>query len=162
MSEIKHLNEARVAVLNRNDSDITVPQIRNGNKSRNSIEVVNDEANPFRPIITPMGSTNNVLTQLTHNKDPSLEPLPQQSILGKQVMTSRNPPKNLYRAIITCCWSAISGWSDATPGAVLPFIEEYYGITYSIVSLIWMANAAGFILIAMLSHKIQPWLGKRY
>ena len=162
MSEIKHLDEARVAVLNRNDSDITIPQIRNGNKSRNSIEVVNDEANPFRPIITPMGSSNNVLTQLTHNKDPSLEPLPQQVNMGKQVMTSRNPPGNLYRAIITCCWSAISGWSDATPGAILPFIEEYYGITYSIVSLIWMANAAGFILIAMLSHKIQPWLGKRY
>ena len=162
MSEIKHLDEARVAVLNRNDSDITVPQIRNGNKSRNSIEVVNDEANPFRPIITPMGSTNNVLTQLTHNRDPSLEPLPQQVNTGKQIMTSRNPPGNLYRIIITCCWSAAGGWSDATPGAILPFIEDYYGITYAVVSLIWMANAAGFILIAMLSHKIQPWLGKRY
>ena len=162
MSEIKHLDEARVAVLNRNDSDIAVPQIHHGNISRNSIEVVNDGLNHFRPIVTPMGSTNNVLTQLTHNQDPSLEPLPQQVNISKQIMTSRNPPGNLYRAIITCLWAGISGWSDATPGAILPFVEEYYGITYSIVSLIWMANAAGFILIATLSHKIQPWLGKRY
>lgn len=162
MSEIKHLYQARVAILSRNDSDIIIPQIRHENMSGNSNEEVNGQANPFRPIVTPMGSTNNVLTQLSHNKDPSLEPLPQQMNPAKQIMTSKNPPRNLYRIIITCCWSAAGGWSDATPGAILPFIEDYYGITYAIVSLIWMANAAGFILIAMLSHKIQPWLGKRF
>ena len=162
MSEIKHLDQARIAVLNRNDSEFNVPQIRNGNMSRKSIEIVNRGSNTSHPEITSRESTNNVLTQLTNNRDPTLEPLPQQVNAGRQIMTSKNPPGNLYRIIITCCWSAAGGWSDATPGAILPFIEDYYGITYAVVSLIWMANAAGFILIAMLSHKIQPWLGKRY
>lgn len=161
MSEIKHLDQARVTVINKNDSDSTVPQIHR-HISTNSIELMQDDSNPFNPGRNLDRPNNNVLTQLSHNIDPSLEPLPEQVNTGKQIMTSRNPPKNLYRIIITCCWAAAGGWSDATPGAILPFIEEYYGITYSIVSLIWMANAAGFILIAMLSHKIQPWMGKRY
>lgn len=67
----------------------------------------------------------------------------------------------LWRVVSCCVWTFSCGFSDASPGALLPFIERYYGISYSVVSIVWMANAAGFITVAALSHKIQQWLGMR-
>ncbi|CAK7901696.1 hypothetical protein CAAN1_11S04082 [[Candida] anglica] len=64
-----------------------------------------------------------------------------------------------WRVAASSLWSFGCGFSDAAPGALLPYIEEYYHISYSIVSLIWMANAAGFIVVAVLSGKIQIWFG---
>ncbi|CAK7896285.1 hypothetical protein CAAN1_04S07822 [[Candida] anglica] len=77
------------------------------------------------------------------------------------VMTFRNPPKNLWRVCACCIWAFTNGFSDGTPGALLPFIEEYYNVSYSVVSLIWMSNAVGFIMVALFSHKIEPWFTKR-
>lgn len=74
-------------------------------------------------------------------------------------MTSRNPPRNLWRIVSVCLLNFGNGYLDAAPGALIPFIEKYYDISYSVVSLIWMANAAGFIFVACLSHKIRPSLG---
>ncbi|OBA23873.1 MFS general substrate transporter [Metschnikowia bicuspidata var. bicuspidata NRRL YB-4993] len=75
-------------------------------------------------------------------------------------MTSSFPPRNKWRIWGSCLWSIAGGFSDAAPGALLPTIEAHYSISYSVVSLIWMSNAIGFITVALLSHKIQPWLGK--
>lgn len=62
-------------------------------------------------------------------------------------------------AVILFCVSA--GLSDGAPGALLPRMEKYYDISYTIVSMIWMANALGFILVAVVSHKLLPWFGPR-
>lgn len=158
MSSTKDLDQARVSTIVRNESENTIPQVGEYFENRNSIELV-DSLRHYSPIITPRTTDSNVLTQLT--RDTNLQPFPQQVARDKEIMTSRNPPRNMWRIVATSIWSATGGWSDAAPGALLPFMEKYYGISYSVVSLIWMANAAGFILIAMLSHKIQPWFGKR-
>lgn len=76
-------------------------------------------------------------------------------------MTIHNPPKSMWRLVATIIFSLSAGLSDGAPGAILPRIETYYGINYTVVSLIWMANALGFIVIAMISHKLQPMLGAR-
>lgn len=76
-------------------------------------------------------------------------------------MTFHNPPKNLWRVCACCGWCFSAGLSDGAPGALLPYIERYYKITYSVVSLIWMAGAIGYILVACFSHKIEPVLKKQ-
>ncbi|VEU24189.1 DEKNAAC105318 [Brettanomyces naardenensis] len=68
-------------------------------------------------------------------------------------------PRNKWRLAATIIFAMSAGLSDGAPGALLPRVENFYGITYTIVSLIWMANAAGFIVIALFSHKLQPVLG---
>ncbi|KAI5952394.1 hypothetical protein KGF54_003261 [Candida jiufengensis] len=78
-----------------------------------------------------------------------------------EVMTSTNPPKNRWRIIACLLFNFTLGFSDAAPGALLPYIESFYSINYAITSCIWVSNAVGFILVASISHKIQ-WLGKRY
>lgn len=76
------------------------------------------------------------------------------------LMTSSFPPRNKWRIASVCIWALSCGISDAAPGALLPTIEETYGINYTIVSLMWMLNAVGFILVAILSNKIPIWFGK--
>lgn len=85
-----------------------------------------------------------------------LTPVVSQQREERMVMSSSFPSRNLWRIIASCIWSVSGGFSDAAPGALLPSIEAAYGINYAVVSLIWMLNAAGFILVAVLSHKIQP------
>ncbi|GMG55527.1 unnamed protein product [Ambrosiozyma monospora] len=72
---------------------------------------------------------------------------------AKSGMTFTNPMKSRWRVISLLLWVFNSGLTDGAPGAILPRVEKYYGINYSIVSLIWMSNAVGFIMIALLSHK---------
>lgn len=64
-------------------------------------------------------------------------------------MTARNPPQNRHRIIACFLWTMAQGFSDAAPGALLPTIESHYGISYAVVLMIWIANAIGFIPVAM-------------
>lgn len=79
-----------------------------------------------------------------------------------QYMTMSNPPTNKWRVIACFMWAFTLGYNDAVPGSILPTIEAYYDVNYAVVSCIWIGNACGFIFVASLSHKIQPWFGKRW
>lgn len=76
-------------------------------------------------------------------------------------MTLDNPPRNRWRTIACILWGFLLGFSEAAPGALLPYMEEYYSINYAEVSCIWVSNAVGFIIIALVSDKIEPLLGKQ-
>lgn len=125
-------------------------------------ELIHHRISALRPPVFTRDSNEDV-TQLVNlasaPQEGSVLPPKQQN--EKPLMTANFPPRNKWRIISICLWSVAGGFSDAAPGALLPHIEAYYGINYTIVSLIWMSNAAGFILVACLSNKIQPWLGKR-
>lgn len=80
--------------------------------------------------------------------------------LGKMLVN--NPPRNKYRVAAICYWTFTLGYSDAIVGALLPFIERHYGISYSVVSLIWTGNALGFLFVVMFAHKLHEFLGRQY
>lgn len=71
-------------------------------------------------------------------------------------------PKGTSRVMIACLWAFCQGFSDGAPGALLPYMEEYYNINYSVVSMIWICNAIGVILLATMAHKLLHRLGIRY
>lgn len=68
-------------------------------------------------------------------------------------------PKSKWRLLSACLWAFSQGFSDATPGTLLPYMEEYYNIGYSEVSLIWICGAVGVILVALFAHKILAVFG---
>lgn len=106
-----------------------------------------------------------VTRQSSHNlsiNSHDLEPLQREPLTGEVLMTSTNPPKNKWRIFACVLFNFTGGFSDAAPGALLPYIEAAYNINYAVTSCIWVSNAVGFIVVASMSHKIQPWLGKRY
>lgn len=105
--------------------------------------------------VTSLGNVNVGASLRENTHTPPVHP-------GQEPMTLRNPQRNLWRVVAVSLWSACGGFSDAAPGALLPSMEAHYNISYSVVSLIWMSNAVGFIIVACFSHKIIPWFGKRW
>lgn len=174
MSEIKLQDQVHVATLRRQDSDANISwDGSNPNSNRESANSTplersssgvfdNIIARPERPKLN-LRLSNAEFTNI-HNVHMTIaddsDILPDQVVPEKNIMTSRNPPKNMIRIIAIFIWEITCGFSDATPGAILPYMEESYGLTYTTVSLIWMSNAAGFIFIACVSHKLQAWFGK--
>ncbi|KAL7272901.1 hypothetical protein RUND412_004272 [Rhizina undulata] len=76
------------------------------------------------------------------------------------VESVNNPKINRSRLASACLLIFTNGLNDAAPGALIPYIEKYYGIGYAIVSLIFLANAAGFIATAAVSQPIYAKLGR--
>lgn len=52
-----------------------------------------------------------------------------------------------------------NGINDSTPGALIPYIEKDYNIKYAIVSMIFVANAVGFLLAAPMIHAMEAKIG---
>ncbi|MCJ1325676.1 hypothetical protein MMC10_002339 [Thelotrema lepadinum] len=76
------------------------------------------------------------------------------------VQSLKSPPGNLHRFLNSCLISLVLGLNDSAPGALLPYIESYYSITYGTVSLLFVANAIGFILAAPFTSWLQTKLGR--
>lgn len=100
--------------------------------------------------------SNVEVVSLTNSRE--LGSLPLQ--VNNNIMSASNPPRNKWRIYAVYYCQVANGFNDAAPGALLHYIEQDYNISYSVVSLIWMLNALGFIFVACMSHKIQKHLGK--
>jgi fucose permease len=62
--------------------------------------------------------------------------------------------------VLTCCWIYFSnGMSDSAPGALLPYMEAHYHIGYAIVSLIFVAQAIGFLSAAVFTDLLKNRIG---
>lgn len=67
---------------------------------------------------------------------------------------------NKWRVLAACLIYFGNGINDAVNGALIPSMEDHYNIGYAVVSLIFVANAAGFILAAPTSNAIASALGR--
>lgn len=76
------------------------------------------------------------------------------------VTSLTNPPQNRWRFISSCLMFFAHGMSDSAPGALIPYIEKAYNIQYAVVSMIFVANAVGFITAAPLTHLLDTRLGR--
>ncbi|KAJ5654022.1 hypothetical protein N7490_001025 [Penicillium lividum] len=70
------------------------------------------------------------------------------------------PWKTKWRLLSACLMLFGNGMNDGAPGALLPYMEKHYQISYSIVSLIFVGNALGFISAAPVTHLIEQKLGR--
>lgn len=70
------------------------------------------------------------------------------------------PMMNKWRVLAACLIYFGNGINDAVNGALIPSMEDYYNIGYALVSLIFVANAAGFLLAAPTSNAIASALGR--
>uniref|UniRef100_A0A0B7KQH1 Major facilitator superfamily (MFS) profile domain-containing protein n=1 Tax=Bionectria ochroleuca TaxID=29856 RepID=A0A0B7KQH1_BIOOC len=55
----------------------------------------------------------------------------------------------------------IAGMNDAAIGALIPYLEQYYNLTYTIVSLVFLTPFAGYALAAFTNARIHVALGQR-
>ncbi|TIA00912.1 MFS general substrate transporter [Aureobasidium pullulans] len=70
------------------------------------------------------------------------------------------PAKNKYRVSAICLVYLANGLTDASAGALIPYMEKQYDIGYAIVSLIFITNAIGFITAAFFTDLTLEKLGR--
>lgn len=90
----------------------------------------------------------------------SQPPTPKQEHAANIVPSWRYPSMNKWRMLAACLEYFGNGLNDAAPGALIPYIERWYGIGYALVSLIWITNAVGFIVAAFTTDAIAARLGR--
>jgi fucose permease len=73
---------------------------------------------------------------------------------------SPRTPRNRWRLAASAIIFATMGATDAVTGAVLPSIEHQYQVTYSVVSLLFIAYAMGFIMAAPVISAIDSKIGR--
>ena len=73
-----------------------------------------------------------------------------------------DPNGNAWR-VAAVFWSLlVSGANDASYGALIPYLETYYGLSYLIVSLIFLAPFAGFVISAATNNWLHLNIGQRW
>ncbi|KAJ4323611.1 hypothetical protein N0V94_001804 [Neodidymelliopsis sp. IMI 364377] len=90
----------------------------------------------------------------------SCPPTPRQDEAVGLVQTWNNPPMNKWRILCCCIIYFGNGLNDAVVGALIPYMETYYHNSHTIMSLVFVGNAAGFIAAAPLVTWLLSKLGR--
>lgn len=87
--------------------------------------------------------------------------LPPPSTAVEQLERWNNPPENKYGVAATFYAFLVFGLNDASYGALIPYLERYYDLTYTIVSLIFLSPFLGYAIAALSNSFIHMKLGQR-
>ncbi|KAK0762929.1 hypothetical protein N5P37_004455 [Trichoderma harzianum] len=71
------------------------------------------------------------------------------------------PVKNIGRLAFAFVSFAIAGMNDAAVGALIPYLEEYYNLSYTVISLIFLTPFVGYSIAAFTNARIHVLLGQR-
>ncbi|RKU44784.1 hypothetical protein DL546_007130 [Coniochaeta pulveracea] len=106
---------------------------------------------------TPATTTSNSDGEAT---TPSVPLTPEERHLA-QMQRWNTPRINLYR-FLAANWSFIlMGMNDGAVGALIPYIEPYYDISYTVLSLVFLAPFVGYLVAALSNNLIHHHLGQR-
>ncbi|KAF2428831.1 MFS general substrate transporter [Tothia fuscella] len=87
--------------------------------------------------------------------------LPSPTTATEQLQRWNHPRKNTFRTFATFWGFVIMGANDAAVGALIPYLEEYYHLTYTIVALVFLSPLFGYVASALLNPMIHDKLGQR-
>ncbi|KAL0931374.1 MFS transporter [Colletotrichum truncatum] len=78
------------------------------------------------------------------------------------VVQKWNYPRSNANRVLSCFWSLFtSGANDAAYGALIPYLESYYGLDYIVVSLVFLSPFIGYVGSALLNNWIHNKAGQR-
>ncbi|PSN62329.1 MFS general substrate transporter [Corynespora cassiicola Philippines] len=76
------------------------------------------------------------------------------------MQTWNNPPMNKWRILCCCLIYFGNGINDSVVGALIPYMEVHYHIGYAIMSMVFVGQAAGFIIAAFFNNTLLNYLGR--
>ncbi|KAM0716876.1 hypothetical protein Q7P37_006728 [Cladosporium fusiforme] len=96
------------------------------------------------------------------NSQDRSESLPTPSIASAdQVERWNYPPINKYRFLSVLWAFTVAGMNDAAYGAIIPYLEEYYQLSYTIISLVFLSPFVGYTLAALVNNTVHMKFGQR-
>ena len=90
------------------------------------------------------------------------ETLPSPTTAQMEVPEAWNKPRiNMYRVGATFWSFAVMGMNDAAYGALIPYLETYYNLNYTIVALVFLSPFVGYNLAALSNNVVHLKFGQR-
>ncbi|SPO05480.1 related to tetracycline resistance proteins [Cephalotrichum gorgonifer] len=79
-----------------------------------------------------------------------------------EVTEKWNSPRiNTFRVAATFWSMIVMGANDAAYGALIPYLEQYYGLSHTIVSLVFLSPLVGYVGSAVLNNYLHLRIGQR-
>jgi len=81
---------------------------------------------------------------------------------SSEVLERWNYPRvNVYRTFACFMGFTVMGLNDAAYGALIPYLETYYHLNYTVVSLIFLSPLIGYTFSAFLNNSVHLKFGQR-
>ncbi|KAL2801916.1 major facilitator superfamily domain-containing protein [Aspergillus granulosus] len=71
------------------------------------------------------------------------------------------PRSNVYKTFATFWAFLVMGANDSAYGPLIPYLEEYYNLSYTTVSLVFLSPIGGYALAALTNNKLHLHFGRR-
>ncbi|EEP80376.1 conserved hypothetical protein [Uncinocarpus reesii 1704] len=71
------------------------------------------------------------------------------------------PRINIWRLFAANFSFIILGLNDAAYGALIPYLETYYNVSYTVISLIFLSPLVGYVTSALINNRIHMHFGQR-
>lgn len=94
-------------------------------------------------------------------EDISAGALPPPSTSTPQLQKWHTPTINMWRCFATFYSFIILGANDAAYGALIPYLETWYHVNYTVISLVFLSPIVGYTLSAILNNHIHVVYGQR-
>ncbi|OIW27747.1 tRNA wybutosine-synthesizing protein [Coniochaeta ligniaria NRRL 30616] len=113
--------------------------------------------------VRPSDTEKHDLTTSTANttEDEAPVPLTERERHEAQLQKWNKPRVNLWRVLTTMYCFILMGMNDGALGALIPYIEPYYNISYTVLSLLFLAPFVGYLLAALSNNLIHHHFGQR-
>ncbi|KAI9705528.1 MAG: hypothetical protein M1836_006283 [Candelina mexicana] len=89
------------------------------------------------------------------------ETLPMPSVVVRSLTRWNHPKVNMWRTFETFFAFNIMGMNDAAYGALIPYLQTYYDLSYIVISLIFLSPLVGYVLAASTNSNIHMKFGQR-
>ncbi|KAH3958931.1 hypothetical protein HBI24_007690 [Parastagonospora nodorum] len=72
-----------------------------------------------------------------------------------------HPRSNLFKTMAAFWSFVVMGSNDAAYGALIPYLQEYYNLTFVVISLVFLSPLVGYASSALLNNMIHLRFGQR-
>ncbi|KAF9695793.1 hypothetical protein EKO04_005775 [Ascochyta lentis] len=94
--------------------------------------------------------------------DDPVENLPSPTTQAAEKLERWNQSRtNLYRTFAAFWSFIVMGSNDAAYGALIPYLQEYYNLTFIVISLVFLSPLVGYTASALLNNTIHMKFGQR-
>jgi hypothetical protein len=94
-------------------------------------------------------------------EDVSAGALPSPTTATPQLQKWNSPRINMWRCLATFYSFIILGANDGAYGALIPYLETYYHVNYTVISLVFLSPIVGYTMSALLNNHIHTIYGQR-
>ncbi|CAK7267460.1 hypothetical protein SEPCBS57363_002600 [Sporothrix epigloea] len=127
--------------------------------------------NPVHPLVPRSDELNEKLApqmplQLSlspmsdRDEEASAPGLPPASPVSMRLRTWNESKTTTFRFFFTLYSFIIMGMNDGAIGALLPYIEKYYNVSYTVISCVFLASFAGYLFSALANNLIHHRFGQ--